>query len=751
MNLYKCRKLGIFAILILLSNFVIAQEVSWTVSGQVFEKGTKRPLQDVTLTVRNIESISSVSDAAGKFTLKFFEAGSYTVLATPLGAETPVSQYVILKADVPLQPITFYVLPPTILPELVVSAERNPNRISKTVIKGEELKQVAGTAGDPLKVLQALPGVAMPSNGSSAPAVRGSGPGENFYYADGIPVGKVFHIAGISVFNADLIDSFNLYSAAFAPYYDNVTGAILDIKLRDPRTDRLGGKVNVSLIGADFLLEGPVNNDQSFYFAARRSYFDLFVRTIENKGVTLQIPNYSDYQGKYIWNINADNRVTANLTGATDTIRAEISGDADIAKKQPDLIGTLSSKDSSDTQALVWDARLSSTTNNKLIVGHRKNIAENSVGTAASIYVVSNTNFMREQIVLPIKENHELTLASNYSNSEAGLNLDFKNTNCTQFNSGCDLSTSPRVQLIDNFIATFWDAAAQDRWRASPSVTLIGGLRYSKDNYLNQSYTEPRLGLEWEWSEQTLLSAGWGRHNQQPSGQQIAPKFGNTNLTHILADHSVVGVSRKLSVDWSWKAEVYYKKFSGLVVGVSDPAVNYVNGASGAAYGTELLIKKEATENLSGWFSLTLAKSDRRNDLTGESFRFEFDQPINATLIANYKISDEWAVGSKWAYNSGRPYTPILGSSGPYSSADLRPKPDYAAINSGTLPDYHRLDLRIDRHLIYDTWKLNAYFELNNIYRRQNIVGYDYGVNYDKKEAVEGFYLPFSFGVQGEF
>jgi len=111
---------------------------------------------------------------------------------------------------------------------------------------------------------------------------------------------------------------------------------------------------------------------------------------------------------------------------------------------------------------------------------------------------------------------------------------------------------------------------------------------------------------------------------------------------------------------------------------------------------------------------LTLARSERRNDLTGETFRFEYDQPINATLIANYKLTQEWSVGGKWMYTSGRPYTPIVGTSGTYP--DGRPIPVYAGINSGTLPDYHRLDLRIDRHLLYDTWKLNAYLELNNVY-----------------------------------
>ena len=728
---------------------LFAQEANVTVSGIVYEMGNKKPFQAAIVSIREIESIAAVTESNGTFSLTLPGPGTYTVIATALGAANPETETLQLVAGVKPPSLTFYLRPATILPEVVVSAERNPNQVSKTVIKGEEMRQVAGSSGDPLKSLASLPGVATSNSGGSAPAIRGSGPGENFYYADSIPVGKVFHFGGLSVFNGDLIDNFNLYSAAFAPYYDNVTGAILDITLRNPRNDRMGAKVNVSLIGADFLIEGPASSDRSFYFAARRSYFDLLIRSVVNKGITIQIPNYSDYQGKYIWNINADNRLSAHIIGSADTLRLEVPSDSDLAKRQPDLAGSLSSMDSSATQALVWDTRLSTSINNKLIFGHKIGITEASIGSAGRAYIVTNSNFVREKIIFPINDNHELTLSTNASSNETGLDLTFKNTNCTQFNTGCDLSSAPSAQLKDTLTSTFWDAAAQERWRIYPSITLIGGLRYSKDNYLNQSYTEPRVGMEWDWTENTLLSAGWGRHNQRPGGQQIVPGFGNTQLTHIRADHSVVGVSQKLGIDWSWKAEAYYKKFSDLVVGVNDPAINYVNGASGSAYGTELLIKKEATEQLSGWLALTFAKSERRNDLTGETFRFEYDQPINATLVGNYKLTQEWSIGGKWSYTSGRPYTPIVGTNGTYDG--VRPIPVYAGINSGTLPDYHRLDLRIDRHLLYDTWKLNAYFELNNVYQRENIIGYDYGPYYDKKEPIIGLAIPFSFGVQGEF
>jgi len=223
--------------------------------------------------------------------------------------------------------------------------------------------------------------------------------------------------------------------------------------------------------------------------------------------------------------------------------------------------------------------------------------------------------------------------------------------------------------------------------------------------------------------------------------------FGNTNLDHIRAEHRTVGIQQKVDADWNWKAEAYHKKLSNLVI--SDPQLNYINAASGKAYGLELLIKKEETDNLSGWFVLNLAKSQRRNDVTGQEFRFQHDQPVNATLVGNYKLSDDWALGMKWNYHSGIPYTPILGTNGTYS--DGRPIPLYAGVNSGTLPVHHQLDLRLDRNYLFDNWKLNTYFELNDIYQRKNVVGYSYDSTYTKRKAVYDFVLSFAFGVQAEF
>ncbi|MBI4808697.1 MAG: TonB-dependent receptor [Nitrosomonadales bacterium] len=718
----------------------------WAVSGSVLEKGSRRPLPGVQVSVQDHSSFSALSDEKGHFQLDLPSAGSYSLIAVLPGVGDPVFIEVKLEPGAVSPTPVFYLRAPVTLGEMVVTAQRAPERVSKSVISGKTLRRLAGSSGDPLRGLQSLPGVAT-VNGSSAPAVRGSGPGDNAYYVDDLYVGKLFHYGAISVFNADLIEDFNLYAAAFSPHYGNVTGAVIDVALREPRKDRLGGKVNVNLMGADFLLEGPQDEDKSFYFAARRSYIDLLLKEIEQDGVTVQIPNYWDYQGKYLWQVNAANRLSLHLHGAGDSLKLNIAANSETAQQQPVLAGDSSLSDENSMQGVVLDTIVSGAAFNMLALERTYHRSSRRIGTAGELTFTQENLILREQTRTDIGDGHELSLGAEFINAKVKINADYKNAPCTQFEPNCDLTTATRKQLSDVFSSNAWSLSLQDRKRVLEHLTLVGGVRRSAEDYLHRDYTEPRVGMEWEWSKDTLLTAGWGRHNQMPTGEQVVRQFGNPNLGHIRADHSVVGIAQKVSADWNWKTEAYYKKLGNLVI--SDPLLNYINAASGKAYGIELLIKKEETDRLSGWFVLNLAKSQRRNDVTGESFRFQYDQPVNTTLVGTFKLSEAWSFGMKWNYHSGTPYTPILGTSGSYP--DGRPIPVYAGVNSGTLPVYHRLDLRVDRNYVFDRWKLSTYFELNNVYQRKNIVGYSYDPAYTRRDPVYAFVLPLSFGVQGEF
>ena len=54
--------------------------------------------------------------------------------------------------------------------------------------------------------------------------------------------------------------------------------SITDIRLREGSSTGIEGQLDLSMIGAGGLLEGPLKNEKgSWFIGARRSYFDLIV------------------------------------------------------------------------------------------------------------------------------------------------------------------------------------------------------------------------------------------------------------------------------------------------------------------------------------------------------------------------------------------------------------------------------------------------------------------------------------------
>ena len=651
-------------------------------------------------------------------------------------------------AQAQIEPGAAPAAPAVELPGVVITTRGERAPTSRSVMTGDELRTVPGTAGDTMKALQALPGVAVADDSSAAPAVRGSRPDDNLYYVDFLPVGYLFHMGGlVSTVHSDLVRQFELYSAAFGPEYGDAIGAVLDVTLRNPRTDRLGGVLNVSLLGADALIEGPVNETQSFYFAVKRSYIDLLLDTVEDddSGVIISVPRYWDYQGKYLWNLNADHQLSFHATGAADKLEFRVPAGSTLATQEPVLAGDSALNTGYATQAVVWDGDFGGGVNNKLAFGRTIDRNTSSVGTALRATSRASTVFLREQLRFKPAAGHDTSVGGSVESMKIDYDIDAQNARCTEFDPECDYTSAPRTQARDTLSAKFGNAYLSHRWQATDAWGLSLGAHHTRDGYLGRRYTEPRVGLEWKATPSTTFTAAWGRHNQFPAGEQVIPGFGNTGLWHLRATHSVLGVAQTLDAGWSWKLEAYQKKFSDFVV--ADPTVNYVNGGSGRSRGAELLIKKDPKSGgkLSGWLALSLSKARRQNDLTGREFPFDFDQPVIAHLVMQYRQSERWMYGAKWSYHTGSPYTPITGS---YVDTDGRTRPTYGELNGERLPAYHRLDLRAD-------WKLSPrysfYGELINAYARKNLSGYSYNADYSERKPVTQLPLLVSFGVLIKF
>lgn len=173
------------------------------------------------------------------------------------------------------------------------------------------------------------------------------------------------------------------------------------------------------------------------------------------------------------------------------------------------------------------------------------------------------------------------------------------------------------------------------------------------------------------------------------------------------------------------------------------------NTGTGNIWGAEVLLRHNLSNNFFGWISYTLSFSERQ-DKPGDPVRpFSFDQTHIFTIIGSYKFPDNWQVGLRWRYTTGNPYTPR--SRGAYisDSDDYEAVP--AATNSARIDPFHQLDLRVDKSWIFDTWILNAYIDIQNVYYNANPEAVTNNFDFTQSGFVEGLPILPSFGVRGQF
>ncbi len=125
-------------------------------------------------------------------------------------------------------------------------------------ISTKKLLKVPGAGGDPLRAIEALPGVVLGGYGSySVPAVRGASPEDNIYITDFVPVGYVFHNDGGSTYNDNLVEDFKLMAGAWGSEYYNALGSVMSTHLRDPYAEKLTTTLDLGLLRVGGLVEGP--------------------------------------------------------------------------------------------------------------------------------------------------------------------------------------------------------------------------------------------------------------------------------------------------------------------------------------------------------------------------------------------------------------------------------------------------------------------------------------------------------------
>lgn len=624
---------------------------------------------------------------------------------------------------------------------------------SQSAIGVDKLLKVPGAGNDPLQAIASLPGVTFGTGPRAAPAVRGSSPADNRYIIDFIPVGYIFHSDSSSILNDNSIKDFSLDAAAFPGQYHDATGAVISANSRDPYLDQGQTIVDLSVLKASLFIERNIDEKQGFYLSARQSLFQYYIENfLDDEDFELTtLPEYYDYQGKYQYKVSGQEKVSINLLGARDKAGILFDEDSDQVQQDPGLSGGAEFSDYFDSQSILWEKYNDEGGSQVSSISRLSRELDFEIGAANKLDINSTDYSIRSQWSSILNFQHELLWGFDYTLRDIDFNGRFDGPPCDEFRVDCRLVDSTEtITSGDTINISSIDINIADSWAVNNFWTLTPGISLAYDDYTEQQFFEPKLQSRLLLSDDWALTAAYGDYHKLPDNFGSYTKdFGNPDLKQTEATHYEIGIEHQFNESWFWKVEGYYKDLSNLVIsrastdfypGLSTEDYNalprYTNDADGEAWGFEFFTNKTLSDDWYGWLSIAYSETKRKNLITGESFKYDYDQPWIVNLVSNYQLNQDWQIGLKWRYQSGQLITPIIGAEDANDTDNPGLfNPIYADLNSKRLPDYHRLDVRADRSFKYDNWQMDLYFEVLNLYGQENVVGYDYkNADYSERE-----------------
>ncbi|BBN80924.1 TonB-dependent receptor [Pseudoalteromonas sp. A25] len=620
----------------------------------------------------------------------------------------------------------------------------------------EKLVEMPGAMGDPLRAVYALPGVVAAGGSMSEPAVRGSSPSDNIFEVDFMPAGYIFHDFGSSIFNRHIIQDFQLYSAGYGAAYSNATGAVFDVTLRNPKYQPITTTLDFTMFNAGVFVEGQTTENTAFYFSARKSTLPLFFSEGEeledddgdkNGIVVNDAPDDHDYQGKWLWDINNNNTLTFNFTGAEDSAAAGFNERAELAKKTPEFQGDARYLREFNSQSVLWD-HFSKNYHFRLGVGaldHSGRLEYGKQATLSSGYFEQEQQKQysyKAQLNYRLNQAHRIITDLAYFDNETTYRYDTFQYLCTELDPDCDLKKGERINGKQQIDIDSGFIGVTHVWQVTEQLQSELGVQLQHNDYTNEDFISPRLALNYYLSDDMTVSVKYGQYNRMQDVDYIMPKVGNPKLKSQTSDHFTLGFEQQLDNEWSWSIEGYYKTMDDLPLAIDSNAADaqrlYSNQVDGEAYGVDLLLSKNKTDNWYGWVSLSYAKSERTDTRANITRDYYADTPFVFNAVFHYEINELWEGGFNFTARSGQAYTPIIA---------VKENPDYA---NHFLPVYgepfskrhdiyHRLDIRFERKTQLFGLDGKLILELMNAYAQDNISYID--LDYKKVKSVDDLYI----------
>ncbi|MEC9073051.1 MAG: TonB-dependent receptor, partial [Myxococcota bacterium] len=526
---------------------------------------------------------------------------------------------------------------------------------------------IPGGSGDPVRVIEVMPGVAHVSGAGPTAGqivVRGSAPEDTKYFVDGLPSPQLYHFGNLySIFQEPYIEDIDFRAGGFSAEYGDATGGILNLTLAPVPMDGPHFRGDVNVYHTSVMASTPVSDKWAVSAGVRRSYFDAFLGSIlESSGAGASLvaaPVYYDYQARADYNPSPNSRLKLFVYGSDDTLAIDF---AEPAASDPQTTGFGVGRKVHQIQAS-WRHVV----NPNLVVG--AGLISGYQGLNFNIGPERNFNLRVCPLVAQGDAEYRLNKKLKFrggllsSTQSYGVSLDLSR----QVKEGqVNLPTASQEQFsidVDGFQFRA-DGWAEVRYEPTRDIGMILGARAASwFGGFNDLALEPRTNLYWEVVEGTRLTLGAGINHQAPFPDETAEEIGNPDLEVESAIYGVMGVKQNVADVLTLDVQLFAKRLSNLVSPTTfDPAnldqVPYDNAGEGRVLGAELLARL-SLDRVTAWLTYTLSRSVR-TDRPGEPERlFSYDQTHVLSLVSAVILGAGWKTGLRMRYSTGNPYTPL--------------------------------------------------------------------------------------------
>lgn len=608
--------------------------------------------------------------------------------------------------------------------EIVVEARRDDPVVSVTSLDRERVERTPGTFEDPVRLVQALPGVAITPEYSPKAgdiAIRGAGPGESRFLLDGVDLPYLFHFNGYSsVFHTRMLDELTLWPSTYGSNWGGATGGVIETKSRWDAPDEVRGSVNLNLVMGGAEVRAPIGEKWVVRASGRRSYLDALSRDDEQYTV---FPVFWDYFARAEHHPGSDRRWGLMAFGAGDAYE-RFSGEPT----------ELEGWEQASNPKFTYDQSYH-------VVGltHRERVGRTKLDgvlayvdyTVAGELPTAHERFHERSLQL---REDAVTAPSETFSLAYGLEVEGSSTTIDAETDQAWPEVSREAALLARGVSADVEALrlvgggyVEGRVELGP-VRLVPGLRADYDT-LSGAYTvDPRFLARWQIGADTRVRAGAGQYSQFGTVAQLSPVTGDPGAPPSRAQQAAVGIDHAIAGRWEVGVDGWAKRMDGLFLTELDGTVT--GGVEGEAWGVELTSRYRIRDRFFASVAFAFGHAERGGVV------FDYDQPWSGNFVASWTFLPTWNAGLRYRVSAGLPYTAV--EDGLYLAASDTYTPVYGARNAERYAPYQKLDLHLEKTFHTRLVKVTVYGELWWVPSGNNVMYLAYRYDYDDSAPVAG-------------